>query len=86
MKVTVKLFATLRNFGPEEQQQELPENSTIEDVMRTLKLPQHLPILKVVNGEHRDLKHRLKDGDDIAFFPPIAGGQRELIERFIRSY
>lgn len=51
MKVTIKLFATLRDFGPEEQERELPENSTIEDVIRMLKLPEQLPILKFVNGE-----------------------------------
>jgi molybdopterin synthase catalytic subunit len=75
MRVTVKLYATLRNFGPEEQQRELPENSTIEDVINMLKLPEKMPILKIVNGEHRDPKYLLKDGDEIAFFPPIAGGQ-----------
>jgi len=75
MRVTVKLFATLRNFGPEEQQTELPENSTIEDVINMLKLPEKIPILKIVNGEHRDPTYLLKDGDEIAFFPPTAGGQ-----------
>jgi molybdopterin converting factor small subunit len=80
MRVTVRLFATLRNFGPEEQQRELPEDSTIEDVMKMLKLPEQIPILKIVNGEHRDPKYLLKDGDEIALFPPIAGGQRESIE------
>lgn len=27
-----------------------------------------------VNQEHVDLTHALKDGDEIAFFPPVTGG------------
>jgi molybdopterin converting factor small subunit len=74
MKVRVKLFATLRNFGPEEQEMELHANATIEDLIKLLKLPEKIPVLRIVNGEHRELKYPLKDGDEIALFPPIAGG------------
>jgi len=75
MKVRIKLFATLRNYGPEEQEAELPEGATLEDAIAFLALPAHIPLLRIVNGEHRDPKHRLKEGDEIAFFPPIAGGR-----------
>lgn len=74
MKVRIKLFATLRNFGPEEQEIEVPENATIEDVIKLLKLPEKIPLLRIVNGEHRNLNYRLKEGDVIALFPPIGGG------------
>jgi len=74
MTVRIKLFASLRNYGPEEQTVELPQNATIEDVITYLKLPEKIPLLKIVNGEHRNLKHPLKEGDEIALFPPIAGG------------
>ncbi len=73
----MKLFATLRRLGPEEQEMELPENATIEDVVKLLKLPEGIPLLRIVNGEHRNLKYSLKEGDEIALFPPIAGGLRE---------
>jgi len=75
MRVKIKLFATLRNYGPEEQETELPENATLEDALTLLNLPEKIPVLKIVNGEHRNLKHLLKEGDEIALFPPIAGGQ-----------
>ena len=75
MKVKIKLFATLRKFGPEEQEVDLPENATIGDAINLLNLPKEIPLLKIVNGEHRPPKHRLKDGDDLALFPPIAGGR-----------
>jgi molybdopterin converting factor small subunit len=74
MKVKVKLFALLRQFGPDEQTVELPEGTTIDDIVRSLKLPGTIRLLRIVNGEHRPTDHVLKDGDDLALFPPIAGG------------
>jgi molybdopterin converting factor small subunit len=76
MKVKIKLFATLRKFGPEEQEVDLPENATVEDAINLLNLPEKFPLLKIVNGEHRPPKHLLKDGDELALFPPIAGGRQ----------
>ena len=73
MKVKIKLFASLRNFGPDEQVVELPENATIEDAVNSLNIPK-IALLKIVNGEHRPVIHQLKDGDELALFPPIAGG------------
>jgi molybdopterin converting factor small subunit len=77
MKVKIKLFATLRNYGPDEQEVELPANATLEDAIQLLNLPEKIPLLKIVDGEHRPGKHPLKEGDEIALFPPIAGGQQE---------
>ena len=74
MKVKIKLFATLRKFGPDEQIIELPDNATVEDAINLLNLPEKFPLLKIVNGEHRPPKHPLKEGDELALFPPIAGG------------
>ena len=77
MKVTVKLFASLRKFGPDEQVIELPENATIDDAIDSLHIPK-TALLKIVNGEHRSAKQTLKNGDELALFPPIAGGQRRI--------
>jgi molybdopterin converting factor small subunit len=74
MKVKVKLFALLRQFGPDEQVVELAEGTTVDDVVRSLKLPGTIRLLRIVNGEHRPADHVLKDGDELALFPPIAGG------------
>jgi len=73
MKVKIKLFASLRKFGPDEQVIELPDNATIDDALNSLNIPK-IALLKIVNGEHRPAIHQLKDGDELAFFPPIAGG------------
>ena len=76
MKVTIRLFASLRQFGPDEQEVDLQDNATIEDAINLIKinLPGKFPLLKIVNGEHRPATYILKDGDELALFPPIAGG------------
>lgn len=74
MKVKVKLFALLRQFGPDEQIVELAEGTTIDDVVRSLKLPGTIRLLRIVNGEHQPADHILKDSDELALFPPVAGG------------
>lgn len=74
VNVKVKLFASLRQFGPDVQQIDLPEDTTIDTVERALNLPPSIRLLRIVNGEHRAAEHRLKEGDELALFPPIAGG------------
>jgi len=49
MKITIKLFATLRDFGPEIKEMNVSENSTIEKVVESLNLPEDIPLLKIVN-------------------------------------
>lgn len=74
MKVKVKRFASLRQFGPDEQVIEFPEGTTVDDVIHSLNIPVTIRLLRIVNGEHRPPDHVLQDGDELAVFPPIAGG------------
>jgi sulfur carrier protein len=74
MHITVKLFATLRDFGPEIQEMKVEQNITIEEVIKTLNLPEDIPLLKIVNGVHADPGKMLKEGDVLALFPPVGGG------------
>jgi sulfur carrier protein len=74
MKITIKLFATLRDFGPEIQEKPVPENSTVESIVKSLRLPEDIPLLTIVNGIHTDPQETLKDGDVLALFPPVGGG------------
>jgi molybdopterin converting factor small subunit len=74
MKVKVKLFASLRNFGPDDQVLELPDQTTIDDVVGLLRIPGTIRLLRIVNGKHMPSDHDLEDGDELALFPPIAGG------------
>jgi len=78
MEVSVKLFASLRDQYPDiplgqPMSVQLPLNTTLADLVKTLNL------LKVkiifVNGiAQTDLNHSLQDHDEIAVFPPLAGG------------
>jgi molybdopterin converting factor small subunit len=74
MKVKIKLFASLRKYGPDEQVVALPENAVIDDAVAFVKIPENIRLLRIVNGEHRPADYPLKEGDDLALFPPIAGG------------
>ena len=74
MKVKVKLFASLRTFGPDEQVIDFPDSTTIDSVVDFLKIPRTIRLLMIVNGEHRPAGHHLQDNDELALFPPIAGG------------
>jgi sulfur carrier protein ThiS len=77
MLVKVILHSTLRDKLPAQAHGrtdlDLPEGSTVTDVVKRLELPQNLAF--AVNGMiERDFLHRLQDGDELRFFRPGAGG------------
>ena len=83
MKLTVKLFASLSEYLPagarnHQLQMEFPHGTTPEQVMDRLKVPHHLAHLVVINGVFVPPAERgtraLMESDEIAFFPPVAGG------------
>ena len=42
--------------------------------MKELKIPEDEVTLIFVNGRHADGRLSLKEGDVVAFFPPVGGG------------
>ncbi len=76
MSITVKFFASLSEelgFNQKVVAHKVP--FTIEDVWRdVVNLPPPKNLLCAVNYEYADFKQRLKDGDEVAFFPPVNGG------------
>lgn len=79
MQVIVKLFATLRHYGREEQagmpfEVELPEGATIQDLIQQLKIPLEATRITFVNGIIQESAWKLKDGDVVGMFPPVGGG------------
>jgi len=81
MRVTVRLFARLRELaGASELEREVPEGSTALDVWNTLtgEFPAFdgytRAISVAVNEEYARLTASVRDGDDIAFLPPVSGG------------
>ncbi|WP_127999417.1 sulfur carrier protein ThiS [Piscinibacter defluvii] len=84
MKIVFKLYASLTQYLPAESRYdnrlslELPEGSSVAQVIEPFGLPQKLVHLVLVNGVYvppeQRLSHVLKDGDVLAIWPPIAGG------------
>ena len=79
MRVEVCLFATLGRYLPpgasgDRATLELPERTTVGEVMSSLHIPDDLDRLQVVNGRDAAPTQVLRDGDVLSAFPPLAGG------------
>jgi sulfur-carrier protein len=82
--VTVRLFARLRELaGASELHRDVPEGSTALDVWNGLSLefPAFADYTKAisvaVNEDYARLTTSVRDGDDIAFLPPVSGGSED---------
>ena len=73
-RVTVKLFATLREGRFNVDSLELQPGSTVTTIVHRLGIPEKEATLIFLNGRHADLSTELFDGDTLAIFPPIGGG------------
>jgi molybdopterin synthase sulfur carrier subunit len=82
IRVTVRLYATLRAFKPATVQEAdhgfslmvEPKTSLRDLVERDLRIPRHTVKMMFVNGIARDDAYVLQDNDEVGIFPPIAGG------------
>jgi molybdopterin synthase sulfur carrier subunit len=78
MNITVKYFANMRDqMGRAEESVTLEGDAvTVADVWGKVSTQQALPsnILIAVNMEYTDASRVLKNGDEVAFFPPVTGG------------
>ena len=74
MVVEVKLFATFREGRFNEKELELPDESTLSDLLKHLKIPERDAKILIVNGLAVSVEHKLNNHDIVAIFPPIAGG------------
>jgi molybdopterin converting factor small subunit len=75
ISVTVKFFATLRQYGPKKEEIKLKAGSTIKKIMEMYKIPSDESLVILVNGKpHKTKDYVLNDGDICAIFPAIGGG------------
>jgi molybdopterin converting factor small subunit len=79
VRVEVRLFATLERYLPDSAEGDratldLPDDATVADVARCLRVPDDLSFLVVVNGHEAPSDRRLHPGDVVVLFPPLAGG------------
>ncbi|PIE56857.1 MAG: molybdopterin synthase sulfur carrier subunit [Desulfobulbus propionicus] len=74
MTITVKCFATLRQYAPADGQMEVAAGDTVEKVLLRLDIPLDEVRLIFVNGVRSDLETGLAEGDRLGVFPPVGGG------------
>lgn len=75
--ITVKYFASIREtLGRDQDTMESASVQTVRDVLARIDDSAQFPLnwLVAVNMEYTDMNHKLKDGDEVAFFPPVTGG------------
>ncbi len=77
MSIQVKFLAAMRErMGRSDDTVEVGSTATVADVWARVSGDQPLPrsTLIAVNMEYTDASHEVKDGDEIAFLPPVTGG------------
>src|SRR5262249_53486803 len=82
MRVRVLLFGVLREiFGASSEQRELPEGSTLGDLLEhyrssapSSRQGMMNAIAAAVNQEYAQAAHPLRDNDEVALLPPVSGG------------
>jgi molybdopterin converting factor subunit 1 len=81
--VRIRLFARLREIaGASELTRSVPDGGTAGDAWQTLAaefpaLADHTGSISVaVNEEYAKPATALRDGDEVAFLPPVSGGCR----------
>lgn len=81
MKARVRFFAALREMvGTRELNLEVADGQTVGGLYRELcsRFPRlgdyNSTLLYSVNAEYVSPDHTLRDGDEVAFIPPVSGG------------
>jgi molybdopterin converting factor subunit 1 len=80
--VTVRLFARLRELvGAGELAREAPAGATVETVWEALVrdhpviAPYAQSMSCAVNADYARMSTAVADGDEVAFLPPVSGGE-----------
>jgi molybdopterin synthase sulfur carrier subunit len=77
MTIKVRYFASLKeSLGRAEDDFVCSDLLSAQEVWQRVNASTPLPhnILVAVNMDYVDLNHLVKDGDEVAFFPPVTGG------------
>ena len=85
MQITFKLYATLTGYLPEGAEDkhairiDVPADATVRDLIDRFRVPREMAHLVLLNGVYlppaeRDQPGRIREGDTLAIWPPVAGG------------
>ncbi|HKF95031.1 MAG TPA: MoaD/ThiS family protein [Gammaproteobacteria bacterium] len=75
--ITVRYFASLcETMGRDQDLLKADTVATVGDCWARIANDAALPpnLLVAVNMEFANFEHSVKDGDEVAFFPPVTGG------------
>ncbi len=73
MRITVRLFASLRKGRFDAEVREAAPGTTVSNIVDDIQIPGSIGII-FVNGRNADLSHELADGDTLSIFPLVGGG------------
>lgn len=76
--IKVRYFASLKeNLGRDSDSLDFEKTISVADVWLKATLAESMPdnTLAAVNMEYVSLDHLVHDDDEVAFFPPVTGGQ-----------
>ncbi len=77
MTISIRYFAFLKErVGKAEQKTDFIENESLMDLWTRVNKDLNLPTntLAAINQDYVSLQTLIKDGDEVAFFPPVTGG------------
>lgn len=77
MSIKVRYFASLKErAGRSEDILELKDNLTAEELWKLCMIGKPKPknVLVAINMNYVEWGDVVKDGDEVAFFPPVTGG------------
>jgi molybdopterin converting factor small subunit len=79
MEIEVRLFATFRDYLPQDSasfsfKKSLDKEMAVSTIAEETGLPSDVPKIFIVNGNVVTGEHVLHDGDVVSIFPPVAGG------------
>ena len=86
MQVRLLFFASLKDIvGSRQLQLDLPHGATVEDVLTRLeasypRIKDYRPVvLTAINEEYVDRRTPIQEGDEVALFPPVSGGEVDSV-------
>lgn len=74
MKVTIKLFATLRDGRGKILEKVYLEGTKIRDIIKDLNIEEKDVAILLKNGINSKMDIAPSDGDYLSIFPPVGGG------------
>jgi sulfur-carrier protein len=74
MLITIKLFATFREGRFKIEEREVPEGTTISDILKSLGIEEVEIGTLFVKGRHAEIDRVLNEGEAVAIFPLVGGG------------